>query len=166
MFCTSCGKDNGDNNKFCTKCGKPLKRPSTSNNSSSKPQVSNTYDPAEQENVRQDIKRGSDNETTVLGESTKIILERQDGKQFKISEFPSCIGKGSAADCIVDGDESVSRQHACIHENGSSGFVIEDMGSTNKTYVNGNQLESEELVVLNDGDEIKMGSSVFEVTIS
>ena len=33
-------------------------------------------------------------------------------------------------------DGGVSRKHAVIHRAGDSGYTIEDMGSTNGTYVN------------------------------
>lgn len=162
MFCTKCGKDNGDNNKFCIECGATLNAPAAAEETFA-PEPVEQEPVVEQENVTATGK-GSDKGTTILGDDTKIILTRQDGEEFKLSTFPVCLGKGSAADCIMEGDESMSRQHACIHENGD-GYVIEDMNSTNKTYLNGDPLEAEELVVLNNGDEVKMGSSVFTVTI-
>lgn len=161
MFCTKCGKDNAEGNSFCIECGAPLKKPNiTQKQSQEEPQ--DVYVPQE---AFEQTGNGSDKDTTILGDDTKVILTRQDRQEFKLSIFPVCLGKGSAADCIMDGDESMSRQHACIHENGNEGFVIEDMNSSNKTYLNGNPLEPEELVVINDGDEIKMGSSIFDVTI-
>lgn len=164
MFCTKCGKDNVDGNKFCIECGQPLKKPAQQN--SVQENVATAEEPIQAQSLKEPTTtQGSDKGTTILGDETKIVLTRQDGKEFKLSSFPVSIGKGSTADCIIDGDESVSRQHACIHENGSEGYVIEDLNSTNKTYLNGYQLKPEELVVLNDDDEVKMGSSVFSVLI-
>lgn len=162
MFCTKCGKDNGDNNKFCIECGATLGAPNVSQEAVEPEPVAE--EPVVEQEYVAPTGKGSDKGTTILGDDTKIIFTRQDGEEFKLATFPVCLGKGSAADCIMEGDESMSRQHACIHENGD-GFVIEDMNSTNKTYLNGDPLEAEELVVLNDGDEVKMGSSIFTVTI-
>ena len=166
MFCTECGKENKDANKFCTGCGKPLKKPNGLGNV--KEPESKTWDPVPSsvDSASSASPPGSDGGTTILGDDTKLTLIRQDGQEFRLSEFPACVGKGSAADCIVDGDESVSRQHICIHENGKRGFVIEDMNSTNRTYLNNDVLQPEELVNIKNNDKIKMGKSVFTVSIT
>lgn len=110
-------------------------------------------------------KAGSDFGTRVLGGGT-VVLQGQDGKDYEISTFPAVIGKGSAANVILTGDESISRIHAKVHEYGDKGFVIEDLNSSNKTFLNGNELQPEELVILSDGDTLKMGKSRFTVQIS
>ena len=168
MFCIKCGKDNGDNNKFCIECGEPLP------DSSEFEQVeNNNYEEPSSANANIDRgfhsvspkKIGSDTGTTILGDDTRVILTRSDGEEFKIASFPASVGKGSAADIIVDGDESISRQHFCIHEYGNNNFAIEDLNSTNKTYINNNVLEPEELVTLNDDDQIKVGETLLTVEI-
>lgn len=109
-------------------------------------------------------KAGSDKGTSLLGSAT-VSLSGKNG-DFDINTFPSVLGKGSSADVIITGDESISRTHAKIHEYGEEGFVIEDLKSSNKTYLNGNVLKPEELVVISDGDTLKMGKSKFTVHIS
>lgn len=163
MFCTKCGKDNGDGNKFCIECGAPLNVPSNQASQESSPEE--TLDVFASAPKHVDTSKGSDTSTTILGDETRIILTRQDGEEFKLSEFPVCVGKGSAADFIISGDESMSRKHFCIHEYGDDGFVIEDLNSSNKTYLNGNVLDTEELVVLNSGDVIKAGKTELTTNI-
>lgn len=166
MFCTKCGKDNGDNNKFCIECGEPLKAP---NIVSEQPQEETILEVKDEQVEFSPVgqKEGaSDAGTTILGDDTKVILTRQDGEEYRLSTFPVCLGKGSAADVILAGDESVSRQHICIHEDDENVFVIEDMNSSNKTYLNGNVLEPEELVILNTGDKIKLGNTELDVVIN
>lgn len=63
---------------------------------------------------------------------------------------------GRLADCaIVLSDGNTSRHHAKIHRAGSR-FVISDLGSTNGTYVNGEQLTAGHRLA--DGDIITVGA--------
>lgn len=55
-------------------------------------------------------------------------------------------------------DAGVSRRHAKITRVGEDRFYIMDLSSTNYTHVNGERLEPFEPRVLNDGDEIFMGT--------
>src|SRR5918998_678716 len=61
---------------------------------------------------------------------------------------------------IVLQDPEVSRRHAAIRE-GSSGAAIEDLGSTNGTYVNDERIEG--LRDLNDGDTVRFGNTVWRL---
>lgn len=53
-------------------------------------------------------------------------------------------------------DKGVSRLHAVIKRR-DNGFVAEDMGSSNGTYVNGRSLIPPEAVPLHNGDELRLG---------
>lgn len=161
MFCTKCGKDNGEGNKFCIECGTPLEEEGSTGAS-----PEDTVDVFATAPVNNDANMGSDNSTTILGDSVLMRLIADDGAEFDVESLPAIVGKGSKADVIVPGDESISRQHFCIHENGNDGFVIEELGATNKTYLNDNVLEKEELVVLNDGDKIKAGQTILTVQLA
>ncbi|MCG6892567.1 MAG: serine/threonine-protein kinase [Desulfobacteraceae bacterium] len=82
-----------------------------------------------------------------------IDLKNVTGKQvFKITNEVTLIGRSSANDFIVLKD-TVSGSHARI-EYGDGFFTLEDLGSTNKTRVNGVVLTPGEPVRLNDGDEV------------
>jgi len=50
----------------------------------------------------------------------------------------------------------VSRQHACIHQN-DKGLYVEDMDSTNGTYLNGQRLSSFKVYPLHNGDVLQLG---------
>ena len=56
-------------------------------------------------------------------------------------------------------DESMSRYHCWVSKLETVG-VIEDLGSSNGTYVNGKVIYQP--TVLNKGDRVKIGRSVFE----
>src|SRR3954462_7543415 len=57
-------------------------------------------------------------------------------------------------------DPEVSRRHAAIRDQGGS-LGIEDLGSTNGTYVNGTRITV--LTVLSDGDEVRLGNTVWSI---
>jgi DNA-binding winged helix-turn-helix (wHTH) protein len=69
---------------------------------------------------------------------------------------PNIIGRTAEAEICIDRTE-VSRCHARIFVAGTTA-TIEDLGSKNGTYVNGERLEQPTL--LNNGDEIWIGRSV------
>lgn len=79
------------------------------------------------------------------------------GKTFPIYETTS-IGRAGDADVCLRTEE-VSRQHARIRI-GSDGLHIEDLGSSNGTYVNGKRIKR---VKLEPGDEIKFDTERFIV---
>jgi len=85
-----------------------------------------------------------------------IIQGIQTGKTFDIGDREvSVIGRGMTADVVI-ADASVSRSHARIINAGTD-FVIEDMGSANGTWVDGQCVKHH---VLHDGVEIRVGNNV------
>ena len=76
------------------------------------------------------------------------------GDRIELTDARNLIGRLS--DCrIMISDGNTSRHHAEIRRSGS-GFVINDLGSTNGTYLNGERLATERRI--NDGDIITVGS--------
>ncbi len=76
------------------------------------------------------------------------------GDRIELSDGRNVIGR--LADCaVIVSDSNVSRRHAQIHRAGS-GFVINDLGSTNGTFVNGERLIADHRVA--DGDIITVGA--------
>ncbi|MEO0127242.1 MAG: GGDEF domain-containing protein [candidate division WOR-3 bacterium] len=82
-----------------------------------------------------------------------LVDERILLKNFALEEREYIIGRADGCDFIIDGKE-VSRKHARIYyEDGK--FKIEDLKSTNGTFVNGKQITK---VELKHGDEINIGN--------
>jgi len=75
---------------------------------------------------------------------------------FELTKEVTLFGRDVTSD-IVLGDTEVSRQHARITHT-AGGYVLEDLGSTNGTFVNGERLISPR--VLNPGDLIGFGEGV------
>ncbi len=70
------------------------------------------------------------------------------------ADATTLIGRGLDADVRLE-DEGVSRRHAKITLAASADPVLEDMGSSNGTFVNGERIQKH---VLKDGDKVQIGS--------
>jgi pSer/pThr/pTyr-binding forkhead associated (FHA) protein len=87
-----------------------------------------------------------------------------------ISVTESVILGRSSENAIVDidltpyhaSDFGVSRQHALIAPEGD-GFVIQDLGSSNGTSLNGERLEANKPYPIHDGDMLFLGRMAFSV---
>jgi Protein of unknown function (DUF3662)/FHA domain len=84
-----------------------------------------------------------------------------EGRRVVIGQEGATIGRGRQADIVLN-DPNVSRQHAEIRPRGSS-WVIDDLGSTNGSQLNGRRIDGPE--VLRPGDEIELGASVMTFTL-
>ncbi len=82
------------------------------------------------------------------------------GHEFALSG-PIRIGREPGREICLDSDPTVSRRHAVIQP-GAGGFVLQDEGSSNGTYVNGARVVTH---ALQPGDEIRIGSSVFRIAM-
>lgn len=105
-----------------------------------------------------------------------LTIERGDqpGTEFRLINDESTIGRWDADNGVFpdvdldahDADAKVSRRHARIIRNNGS-YTIEDLGSTNGTYVNrGRRLLPGTAQPLADGDEVIVGKTFlrFQVT--
>lgn len=74
------------------------------------------------------------------------------GSEIKISDVPVVIGRDERCDFVL-ADAGVSRQH-CRVARVDQRFMIEDLGSTNGCFVNGEMVAQGEL---RDGDRVRLG---------
>ena len=71
------------------------------------------------------------------------------------------LGKSSdGTDCQVRGNDTISRKHCRVLRRGSD-FFIEDLGSKNGTFVNGEQVEEGDQVPIYDGQELMLSDERF-----
>ncbi|MBN1219718.1 MAG: FHA domain-containing protein [Anaerolineae bacterium] len=101
-----------------------------------------------------------DNEPTMMGQgrpaATLVVRQgSQAGMSFSISGNQAIIGREEGLDIILQ-DAEASRRHSRISWQAGQ-FVIEDLGSTNGTFVNGIQIAGPQ--VLNPGDSIGIGQT-------
>ena len=78
------------------------------------------------------------------------------GTVFELTKEVSLIGRDVTNDVVV-GDAEVSRQHSRLTRT-PGGYVLEDLGSTNGTFVNGERLVAPR--VMNPGDLVALGETV------
>ena len=75
-------------------------------------------------------------------------------KEVEISQERTTLGRRPYNDIVID-NLAVSGEHAVVHLHAPSGIVeVEDIGSTNGTYVNGKAVQRQ---ALRNGDTIEIG---------
>ena len=79
-----------------------------------------------------------------------------EGEEWELDSSPLTLGRGSQNDVQLDRDEFASSTHARI-EPRRDGVWVEDIGSTNGTYLNGIRLTRPKR--LTPGDVIRVGST-------
>jgi serine/threonine protein kinase len=80
----------------------------------------------------------------------------ENGETLQIDRDQIVIGRAGTNDVVVDYPD-VSRQHASILKT-DDGYLLKDLRSTNGTYLNDERVLAE--VLLHEGDEIRLGSTV------
>ena len=181
--CQTCGTQNLDGSQFCDECGATLVKnqddkqdaPSVRTKISDAPffhsaNATSIGIPAIAEIIKEAEKSSPKNEQSgKKGVHATLIIERGDstGTEFSLSSDESYIGRWDADNGVFpdvdldrhDSEAKVSRRHARIrHEAGK--YAIEDLGSTNGTFVNrGRRLIPGAPQPLEGGDEIIVGKT-------
>jgi pSer/pThr/pTyr-binding forkhead associated (FHA) protein len=102
----------------------------------------------------------------VNDEGTNLVLISSDGSQLEVpTKDEVVIGREDPiSDVFPDVDltgmggmeKGVSRKHAIIHRSGTD-YTIEDMGSTNGTYINKKKIQPRAPQAIKPGDELRFG---------
>jgi hypothetical protein len=94
----------------------------------------------------------------MVGEETAMLILREGqgiGTRWVIDRDNMIIGRGEDCDVVLP-SRQISRHHARIRRSGGR-HILEDMGSKNGTFVNGQELTKS--YTLQDGDEIQIALS-------
>lgn len=92
-------------------------------------------------------------------ESFRVVSGNAAGTQINLGdEFQ--IGRAAAAEGRLGDDPELSRAHARVTRNAQGQYVIEDLGSTNGTAVNGQRISGP--TVLNPGDTVQVGKTTMQ----
>lgn len=87
-----------------------------------------------------------------------VVIQGQDlGEQIVFGDQPCVLGRSAEADVRLSAP-GISRRH-CRIDYRDGACWIEDLGSTNKTRVNGKAVEA---VELSDGDQVRLGQTVLK----
>lgn len=91
--------------------------------------------------------------------SAVALLIRHTGQVFSLTRHPVAIGR-QADNTIILSDPQASRHHANISWQAGT-YIVQDMGSANGTYVNGQRITAPTL--LRPGDVLRVGGTIFDV---
>jgi hypothetical protein len=160
VICTRCGKANNTTDVFCANCGNFLRT-----------------DQATYETTRLDdpdmISHGAD----FFGPDSTLVLV-VDGTSYSYKVQPqrykheTIIGRSEGSTMKPDIDLSahnaaemgVSRLHVALQYNAKNHLLsVSDMKSANGTFINGQKLYPQEVRVLRDGDELRLGRLLLHV---
>lgn len=170
--CTHCGKELRPGDKFCQYCGQqvtaessgepayvaaayspmsspqsyssPQSRPAPTPAAPSTPLGSSAASSAGQARLVVRISPTAEPGAVVDDGEREFVL---DGRDIAIGRAPSC-------DIVLAGDQLASRRHALLRSK-DGGYTIVDLGSSNGTYINDQEIHAE--TPLQDGDRITIG---------
>ncbi|HKU57362.1 MAG TPA: FHA domain-containing protein [Gaiellaceae bacterium] len=96
--------------------------------------------------------------------SVRLVVQRspslEEGNEFPLNSAPVTVGRGGQNDLVLDGDEFASARHARIELRGD-GVWVQDLDSTNGTYVNGSRVAGAQR--LGAGDVLRVGETDLRV---
>ena len=94
----------------------------------------------------------------------RVLLKQIDGiaKELHFTEGPISIGR-AANNRVFLPDKGVSREHAVIRSTGGGKWVIEDLGSSNKTYLNNKEVVQK--AEIKHGDRLRITDFTLEIIL-
>ena len=95
------------------------------------------------------------------GAPTKVVVLNEGGSRVSTHRLTGALDIGRDSACAIRPDDTyLSQQHARIFERNGS-WVVEDLGSTNGTYLNQQKVTVPSQI--SPGDRIRVGKTVLEV---
>ena len=93
----------------------------------------------------------------------RLVLKQKDGetKVFQFAQGPIQIGRAADSHVFLP-DRTVSKKHAVIACDGDGKWHVQDAGSSNKTYLNGEVIQTAEIKT---GDSIRITDFTIEVNL-
>ena len=96
--------------------------------------------------------------------SVRLVVRRspslEEGDEFPLNSAPVTVGRGGENDLVLIGDEFASARHARIEMRGD-GVWVQDLESTNGTFVNGSRVAGAQR--LGNGDVLRVGETDLRV---
>ncbi len=145
MLCSQCGESVPDDANFCPSCGTPVTTEVGGGSDSTTGSIeAGEFDPQHEVGEFPTLEPGTGMLVVVRGPNA--------GSRFLLDRERTSIGRHPDSDIFLD-DVTVSRRHAVVTL-GEDGIEVEDNGSLNGTYVNGERVDRRQLAT---GDELQIG---------
>src|SRR3954454_19911780 len=96
----------------------------------------------------------------MAGESLQVVAGNAAGSNIALDN-ELVIGRSTPGLGSLGGDSEISRVHARIYHDPSGQLMVEDLGSTNGTFVNGNRIAG--ATPLRSGDQVRVGQTTMSV---
>lgn len=166
MYCTHCGSQNSAEARFCSQCGTPIRREGQDAGAQGHPPAEQPHDstiifggPAKGDKADTDERQalGDADAAAVdaLPEGSALLIVTRGpgaGSRYLLDTDLTTVGRHPESDIFLD-DITVSRRHVEFRRR-EGGFVVNDLGSLNGTYVNGDRIDDARL---QNGDEVRIG---------
>ncbi|CAN5637345.1 FHA domain-containing protein [soil metagenome] len=92
----------------------------------------------------------------------ELVVEESDvlapETRFDLKDGETSVGRSSASDVVLKSDDYASGRHAQLTRHGGL-LYVEDLGSTNGTFVNGSKTVG--ATPVRNGDNVRIGSTTF-----
>lgn len=134
IFCNQCGHENPPGSRFCSSCGAELQAHH------------------EQHTEGLDVSPEADGQSAGVA-FLVVTAGHRAGTRFPVDGDRATVGRHPDSDVFLD-DITVSRRHVELSAT-QTGYTLNDVGSLNGTYVNGQRIDGE--VMLTNGDELQVG---------
>ena len=164
VICPSCGAENLPGTLFCVQCGTYLP-------SGGPLRTEPIPDQEDEHPARPSHKKGGEAqvkaislEVDVTNSGRKVLLSAE--REILVGRLDAAHGIFPELDLTTDGglEQGVSRRHARIYTRDGTCFV-EDLDSTNGTFLNGERLTPYLPYAFQDGDELMFGTMHISVRI-
>ena len=141
VYCQECGFQNPESANYCARCGALLQK------GEGAVETTQALTPDELGDLEHE---------PMVGLEGPALVVRQGGgragESFRPSGDRTRIGRSPECEIFLD-DVTVSRNHAVLIKR-DDGYVVEDQGSLNGTFVNRRRIDT---AVLRSGDELQIG---------
>ena len=107
----------------------------------------------------------AEEEASVKSSKLELVYAGREGTfQFSMEKEEFSIGRGTESDGVLQVSMKVSRKH-CLITKINGNYFVQDLDSTNGTYVNGTQIPSYELMELEHNDVLCVGDVELRVQV-
>src|SRR5438034_7134564 len=96
----------------------------------------------------------------MAGETLNVVAGNAAGSAIPL-EQELVIGRSTPGLGSLGGDSEISRVHARVYHDAAGQLMVEDLGSTNGTFVNGARLAGAQ--ALRPGDQVRVGQTTMSV---